>query len=301
MRAHVVSAIDWSHDWREVMTLPPRWLDARVLESHGHVLHVDPGDTTGLGRPGGYEPFETEVLSWLVMPGATVVDAGANVGHYTLAFARAVGPEGRVIAFEPAPQTLRLLAHNVRVNGYRNIRIVPCALTAARASRRLFLSPDNQGDHRLHDDGKQRASVQVEAVALDDYLGRSTDPIALIKLDIQGTEPAALDGMQATLARHPEAWIATEFWPAGLASAGQSADAFLQRLHSLSSAILHIDERRRRLAPLDVAWLADTVTVERGNHTNLLLVPRAWRDTQAWPLRSVAPASDIDAPASTGR
>lgn len=273
------------------MTQTPRWLDARMLESHGHVLHVDQGDTTGLGRPGGYEPFETEVLSWLVTPGATVVDAGANVGHYTLAFARAVGPEGRVIAFEPAPETLRLLTHNVRVNGYRNVSIVPCALAAARSSRRLFLSPDNQGDHRLHDDGRQRASVPVETVPLDDYLGRSTDPIALIKLDIQGTEPAALDGMQATLARHPETWIATEFWPAGLVGAGQCADAFLRRLRTLSSAILHIDEGRRRLAPLDEVWLADTVTVERGNHTNLLLVPRGWNHLQAWPLRSGAPAS----------
>ncbi len=49
--------------------------------------------------------FEDEirfVRRWL-RPGMRAVDVGASYGVYTTAMARAVGPEGRVWAFEPTP------------------------------------------------------------------------------------------------------------------------------------------------------------------------------------------------------
>jgi FkbM family methyltransferase len=255
-----------------------RWrrIDEAVLLRGGLHLRLDPGDSLGLGRTGTYEPFESELLCGLIRPGTAVVDVGANIGYYTLQFSRATGPRGRVFAIEPDPDNLRLLRHNLRTSGQRNVVVVAKALAGASGTCRLFLSAENRGDHRLYDSGDDRRSIEVEAVALDDLLEDHGDPIALVKLDIQGAEPLALAGMTRLLSRHPETWLATEYWPAGLVGAGSSAGAYLDALRNRSPVLLRIDERRRRIVPLDMTWLSETVTVERGNHTNFLVPPPAW-------------------------
>jgi FkbM family methyltransferase len=230
----------------------------------------------GLRANGAYEPYETALLISLCRRGSIAVDVGANVGYHTVQFARAVGSEGHVIAFEPDPDNLRLLAHNVRTNGFANVTIVPKAAASDSDARALYLSDDNTGDHRVYDSGDGRRSIQIQSITVDEVLAGLDTPVSLVKLDIQGSEPAAIRGMQSFLSEHPEAWVATELWPLGLHRIGSSTDAYLDQLRALGAAILRIDERRQRLVPLDLAWMSDTVTIERGNHTNLLLPRRDW-------------------------
>lgn len=239
-------------------------------------LEVDDRDSLGLLDTGTYEPYETSLLLSLAEPGSIVLDIGANVGYHTVQFARAVGPSGHVYAFEPEPDNLRVLRHNVRVNGFANVTVVPKAVAAASGTLRLYRSTENGGDHRVYDSGDARDVIEIPAVAIDDELAHVNGHVSLVKLDIQGAEPMALAGMSRLLSGHPEAWIATELWPAGLTRAGSSVELYLSRLRALGAALLRIDERRQRLAPLDLDWLADVVTVERGNHTNLLVPRRDW-------------------------
>ena len=56
------------------------------------------------------EEPEYFLLSSLLKKGEWAIDIGANVGHYTARFSELVGPEGRVIAFEPVPETFAILA-----------------------------------------------------------------------------------------------------------------------------------------------------------------------------------------------
>lgn len=266
----------------EAGSLTARHLDRHIVDVDGHVVRLDEADSIGVARAGGYEPYESSLLESLVTPGSTVLDVGANLGLYTLRFARATGPTGQVVAFEPAPPTARLLAHNVRVNGYRHVRVEQRALADGSGVRSLFLSETNIGDHRLHAAEEPRRCIDVEVVRLDDVV-QSAGALSLVKMDIQGGEHAALDGMVRTLDAHPEAWVATEYWPYGLAAAGRSGAEFLARLRSLGGIVLHIDESRRRVRPIDDEWLATTFTTARRNHTNLLVVPRAWRAGGPWP------------------
>ena len=62
---------------------------------------------------GSHERASRALFAEIVTPGMTVVDVGAHIGYYTTQFARLVGPEGRVIAFEPHPGNFELLAHNL--------------------------------------------------------------------------------------------------------------------------------------------------------------------------------------------
>jgi hypothetical protein len=61
-----------------------------------------------------FEAQAAEVLRNWIRPGATVIDIGANMGFFTLRFARCVGPTGRVIAVEPETENLRHLRHPSR-------------------------------------------------------------------------------------------------------------------------------------------------------------------------------------------
>jgi len=255
---------------------PWRRAEGATLLGGGLYLRVDDDDSLGLLATGAYEPYETSLLLSLAAPGTTVLDVGANIGFHTVQFARAVGPTGRVISFEPDPENLRVLGHNVRANCFDHVVIVPKAAAATTAPLRLFRSSENRGDHRVYDSGDARDVIEIDAVAVDDVLADVEGPVSLIKLDIQGAEPMALRGMRQFIEKHPEAWIATELWPVGLRRSGSSLDAYLAQLRALGAALLRIDERRRCLAPLDLQWLTETVTVERGNHTNLLLPRRDW-------------------------
>jgi FkbM family methyltransferase len=255
-----------------------RRLDADAVLLDGLHLRLDACDSLGL-RQGAYEPYECRLLESLVVPGTTVIDVGANIGLYTLRFARAAGDTGRVYAFEPEPENLRLLAHNLRTNGCGNVTVVPKAVAARTGTARLFLSADNLGDHRLVDPGDGRPSMPVPTVALDDWFAGHAGPIALVKMDIQGAEIQALAGMGALLERHAETWLAVEYWPAGLRRAGGSGEALLDALEALDRLVFRIDEDRHALVPLDREWLAYKVTEAKGNHTNLLVAPRWGRST----------------------
>src|SRR5512138_2867115 len=100
-----------------------RTLSPPTAQVHGQTMYLDPGDSMGLAIQGTYEPEETEAVLRSVKSGMVVVDIGANIGYYTLLFARLVGPQGRVIAFEPDPATFALLKKNVDSNQHRNVEL----------------------------------------------------------------------------------------------------------------------------------------------------------------------------------
>jgi len=71
--------------------------------------------------------FREEIAS-TVSPGDTVLDVGANVGQYAALLAAMVGPEGRVLAFEPVPRTFCILGSVVAGLGLSNVDTVQLAL-----------------------------------------------------------------------------------------------------------------------------------------------------------------------------
>lgn len=224
-----------------------------VARVHGHRLHVAPDDRViaqSLLLRGTWEPFETELFEQTLRPGMVVFCLGAHVGYYALLAARRVGAGGRVYAFEPGPDSFRLLAKNVEANGYRNVVPVPKAVSNVSGRGTLYLNPRNTGDHQLYPGTEPRAAVDVDVVRLDDWL-HGAEPVAdIIQMDIQGAEMLALEGMEDLLARSPAVQIFTELWPDGLRLAGRSAEAYLARLTALGFRMSVIDERRRRLVPL---------------------------------------------------
>jgi FkbM family methyltransferase len=153
---------------------------------------------------GAYEPLETYLFTRLLEPGMTVIDAGANVGQYTLLAATAVGPFGAVHAFEPVPNTFARLGHHIQINKLTNIHAYRVALWHEPGTVQLGRAPDmtdNAGAYSIGvTDGT--SPIQAPALRLDDYARRhGLSRVGFVKMDIEGAEWFALQGMLALLRR----------------------------------------------------------------------------------------------------
>ena len=173
-----------------------------------------------------YEPVEAFLFATLVQPGFTVVDAGANVGQYSLLASRAVGPTGRVHAFEPVPRNYERLARHLNANGAANVTAHRAGLWHEPSTIHLGLGAEFAGNNDGSFSVGFRGDVAAPAVRLDDVgIGR----VDAIKMDVEGAEWSALQGMARTLEAH-RPLLLMEVNRAACARLDYAPDVFWDRL-----------------------------------------------------------------------
>jgi FkbM family methyltransferase len=180
------------------------------------------------------EPREQRFFREQVKPGMVVFDVGANVGFYTTLFASLVGSAGRVHAFEPDPLSFGILRR--RTVRCANVEANPTAVGDHSGSTTLSCNRSNRADNRVHPSlGDEIAeTVEVPLITLDDYCAaHGIDHIDAVKLDVQGSEVAALAGFRQTLGRTRPRWLLIELSPEHLRAAGSSPEALWKILDDL--------------------------------------------------------------------
>ncbi|MBI3312896.1 MAG: FkbM family methyltransferase [Candidatus Omnitrophica bacterium] len=184
--------------------------------------------------------FEIKLIENFCRSGMSAVDIGANIGFYSMMFSRAVGPEGKVWAFEPDPLNFSMLERNLSQNAIQNVYAVNKAAGPNSGASFLYQSKWHTGDHRIVDHGEGREKIPIKILALDEFFADKN--IDFIKIDIQGAEGMALEGMKKTLARNPNVVILMEFWPMGIRECGGVPEDVLIHLQDLGFVIENIDE-----------------------------------------------------------
>ena len=153
-----------------------------------------------------YEP-ETRAVIEALPSGATFIDLGAHIGLFTLLAARSVGEEGRVYAFEPTPTTRAVLERNISANGLEErITVAPLAVSREPGVATFLVYDQSQGNSiALEGDAPSNAQrLDVEVTSLDVYFAERGWPrVDLIKMDIEGQELNALEGMRELAKRNP--------------------------------------------------------------------------------------------------
>lgn len=145
---------------------------------------------------------EPPVVAWLdktLRPGMHVADIGANIGFYTVKFARLVGPGGRVLSVEPDPGVADILEHNILVNKLANVDVVRAAAGDKLGTLRLGRAAASSWYTGVH--YKQAAEwIEVPAYPLDLIVEeRGLRPIHVVKIDVEGAETEVLQGMEELL------------------------------------------------------------------------------------------------------
>lgn len=157
-----------------------------------------------------HQDYEPQLTAWLrgvldaQPPDALFIDVGANLGWFSLNAARHE-KVGRVIALEPDVGNHALLQDNIAKNGLGNkIDALTCAAGAGAGLARLYrYKASNLGRHSLvANHGLGGSWVAVESLdTLLERLQLRDAPIAAIKIDVEGYEPAVLSGAGAALQR----------------------------------------------------------------------------------------------------
>jgi FkbM family methyltransferase len=128
-------------------------------------------------------------------PDDIFVDVGANIGYLTITGAKAVGPNGKVFSFEAHPRIFGYLQENVALNGLSNVTARNVAVGNTNGTVDLLECPgDDSQSCVAHGNG----AVAIPMVSLDDIFP-NPEPVALLKIDVEGYEKFVLEGADRLL------------------------------------------------------------------------------------------------------
>lgn len=186
------------------VALTPRSALLRTRLQNGAI--VEGYNRSGYGGRGAYvfgDSLEPELfcLQHFLGVGKVFVDVGANVGLFTVKAAKEVGNGGLVIAIEPFIETALQLTHNVRANGFTNVRVRTFCIGRETQQTRLHLNKGKPNSFSLVPQGNAD-SISVLSVSLDDLCRwENLKRLDYLKIDAEGAEAAVLVGGQEAIRR----------------------------------------------------------------------------------------------------
>jgi FkbM family methyltransferase len=158
---------------------------------------------------------ELRVVRYLIKPGDTVIDIGANVGVYTKILSELVGPDGHVYSIEPFPPTFEILCYNVKKLHLDNVEPINVAISDSQAIVTMALPYDSSGAETHYrasivtdrPEESKTKTTNVQATTIDSRFLSASGTISFIKCDVEGHEPACIKGATKFLARSQAAWL----------------------------------------------------------------------------------------------
>ncbi len=147
-----------------------------------------------------YEPEVVNAMIRFVRPGDYVIDAGANLGFFTVMLSKLVGEEGEVLAFEPDPKFLAQLHANLELNDCKNVQTFDKVLWHTDEDIGFHLNELGGYSSVLHYSCGTIKSMNVTARSLDSFID-DAPKFRLIKIDCEGSEERILHGAEQMLLR----------------------------------------------------------------------------------------------------
>ncbi len=153
---------------------------------------------------GSYEDQLVQAIKDFCTPGMIVYDIGADIGCISLAFARKIGNQGKVFAFEPLPENAQRIEEHITINSLQSsIRLIPYAVSDNNGKEEFLV-------YQKHILGKLASSpfrnynyidkIEVNCLSLDHFVYNEGNPSPdLIKIDIEGGGIKAIPGMSRLL------------------------------------------------------------------------------------------------------
>ncbi len=237
------------YDRLEVALFRLSWTHGNIIEIQGSKMYVDVSHPDPAMRRTFrqyalkriHEEATTALFRQIVKEGDVVIDAGANIGYFTLLAANIVGKGGRVYSFEPEPRNYEYLCKNIGLNDYNHVVAVQRAVSNKPGKVRLFICPYDTGHHTIQQfggirsynpqlAGEKEEYVEIEAVRLDDFFKDKITPINVIKMDVEGAEMLALGGMENIINSNKNLIMFIEFFPLLIKEMGQSPQEFIRRI-----------------------------------------------------------------------
>jgi FkbM family methyltransferase len=194
---------------------------------------------------------EEAFIRELPLDGKVIYDVGAFEGIFTMYFAKAVGPRGRVVAFEPHPANQARVHEHLELNEIDNVTVVHAGVGDRVGELRLASSADTGRatadealQRRLEASGAQVGVVTAPLTTIDGEIAARDLPAPdLVKIDVEGFEQQVLEGMRSTIEAHrPD--ILVEIHGADLDAKRANARGVTERLLDAGYEVRHVESSR---------------------------------------------------------
>lgn len=184
------------------------------------ISFVTPDKTHFISMPNNYSSFavyftnfrDPNIQSFLnkkIAKGSIFVDAGANIGTYTVRASQVVGEMGKVIAIEAHPFTYDYLLRNIRLNNLKNVIPVNIALGSEHGTTEIVFNQTNAGETHIATSGEK--SITIPMQSLDEILSRlNISKVDYLKIDVEGFEFPLLLGAKNIIKNNQNIIIQTE-------------------------------------------------------------------------------------------
>lgn len=190
-----------------------QWPGGYILLENGDFLYVPKKiDLHSVWRL--IEPFIPDLtINKFCQPGGTAIDVGANIGEWTLPMAKALGPAGKLISFEPLPMMRDALRKTLRINWLPQASVLDFALSNQTGITHFSIHQQegeivDSGKSRLGEMGGNASQIEVNAITLDHFLSQQKlERLDFIKIDVEGHELQVLEGAKETLAKYSPALV----------------------------------------------------------------------------------------------
>ncbi len=159
-------------------------------------------------KEGGYEPELTEIIDKYLNPEGDVIDIGANVGLFSVYFAKRLNPDSRILAAEPNPGAIRKLKRNLQLNEVANVILYEGALSENGGELELHGVPGMEEYSSLNPISHMHARqfdkevFRVATRPLDGLVSEYDLVPGFVKMDVEGAEYEVLKGARALLKDH---------------------------------------------------------------------------------------------------
>lgn len=224
------------------------------------------------------EPEVIGAMAKLLKPGDCCVDAGANIGFFTILMSKLVGAKGRVIAIEPDPRNIVKLKKNLDINECTNVDLSRFVLADKQEQRHFHIQSEN-GSSSLWQPPEDGGGTTVQHVSLDtctlsDVLGYAK-PV-LLKMDIEGAELLAMQGC-----RYKFPFVISEINEEALKRGGASIDKLRYHFEHILGYATHVLDPCGSMPTRLADSYTQKIVTSRPN-TNVLFA-REWDVVKAWP------------------
>lgn len=233
------------YDWNLLIGLPKgEWRLAMYLSLGGHFEY-------------GSEVYFRNI----VKPGHVVIDVGANVGIYTL---HALRGGGEVYAFEPTPETFKVLQNNAALNGFEfsdKVHLNQVAVADKKGFVDFATVEFACGHNSMYPENATDTLIRVPCVTLDEML-EDVEKVDVVKIDVEGAEALVLRGMEKLVRRSQNITVMMEYSRTNFERAGVSVEDMTEILDELDLKMIRvIDEATGALSePITLYDIADNAT-----------------------------------------
>lgn len=262
----------------------------QILGNQMYLSLEDKGLSQELFVYGIHEPFLTLLLSREIKKDDVIIEVGANIGYYVLMECSLLGDKGKVIAFEPDYRSLKILKKNIKMNGNgEKVDVTHVAIGPKRKKGQLI---KNESFNLSKIDTSIAASQQenadqynIDIVPLDDLVSQEPK-IDIIRMDIEGYEFEAINGMSKTLTKFHPRLLVFELHPVQDIKLMQ---AFFEKLSNLDYEIKWAIPRHSIDAMLEVPLplLKEALEVMQG-HAVLATINRQKVSQETAPIKAFA-------------